>query len=76
MYHIVLECLLILRKSDFDDDYATFTHAIQDLDHSIQVFIENSFNRPLKSVQAIQLLQRFEAFKIPSMQVYFLMFCI
>ncbi|XP_047128116.1 dynein axonemal heavy chain 8 isoform X1 [Hydra vulgaris] len=55
------------RKVDFDHDFDDFKRYIGEIDSQLQIFIDDCFEKTTSTVQALQLLARFEKLMIPSL---------
>ncbi|XP_019624088.1 PREDICTED: dynein heavy chain 8, axonemal-like [Branchiostoma belcheri] len=57
------------RKTDFDHDFEDFKRSVEDLEGSLQVFMDSCFQKIHLASQALILLERFEKLKIPSLNI-------
>uniref|UniRef100_A0A1I8FY30 Dynein heavy chain 5, axonemal n=1 Tax=Macrostomum lignano TaxID=282301 RepID=A0A1I8FY30_9PLAT len=57
------------RRTDFDNDFEDFKRQIQELQGSIQGFMDSRFEKLTSSQRAIQTLKRFERLKIPRLGI-------
>ena len=51
--------LLDHRKSEFDVDYEDFKQTIESIKGHLQSFLDSWFEKPLTTVQALELLKKF-----------------
>eukprot|EP00111_Clytia_hemisphaerica_P005698 TCONS_00016530-protein len=56
------------RKTDFDHDFEEFKVRINELEIQLQCFMDDCFDKIPTTIQALQLLERFEKLNVPSMK--------
>ncbi|XP_053374157.1 dynein axonemal heavy chain 8-like [Mercenaria mercenaria] len=57
------------RKTDFDQDYDDFRRQLSDVEIGIEKFMNNSFKKIPSTLQALQLLEKFEKLDIPRLNI-------
>ncbi|XP_056012226.1 dynein axonemal heavy chain 8-like [Ostrea edulis] len=57
------------RKTDFDTDFDDFHRQMRDLEVNIQNFMDTCFRKTPSTIQALQLLKRFEKLNIPHLSI-------